>query len=178
VADTVSAEQVGSFLQELGRRYPKPAVLYLLGGSALALLGDSRPTLDIDYVGSDIRGRWDELQRLIDEVATEMDLKIDAVPYEEMIPLPPGWAQRHIHVGDYGEIHVYVFDPYAIALGKLDRGFPTDLEDVVFLIEHNFVILSQLEEFVQAAIPDANEYDLNPRQEHESLAALRQMLKR
>jgi hypothetical protein len=53
--ESVAKETIQIFLAEVGRRYDKPGVLYLLGGSALCLLGNSRPTLDIDYVGDDLR---------------------------------------------------------------------------------------------------------------------------
>lgn len=45
---------IEEFLARLGGRYPKQATLYLLGGGALILLGSSRDTLDIDYVGNDM----------------------------------------------------------------------------------------------------------------------------
>lgn len=60
------------FLTRLGNRYPEQANLYLLGGSALILLGSSRDTLDIDYVGDDTRK--DDFQIVIDEVAAELNL--------------------------------------------------------------------------------------------------------
>jgi hypothetical protein len=46
-------ELIQEFLTRLGSRCPKQATLYLLGGSAMILLGSSRDTLDIDYVGND-----------------------------------------------------------------------------------------------------------------------------
>lgn len=75
-----------ALFQELGKRYAKPATLYLLGGGALMLLGSSRNTLDVDYVGKDIPGLWTDLQRTIAEPALGMEIKIEAVPYDEMIP--------------------------------------------------------------------------------------------
>jgi hypothetical protein len=47
----VDTLQIRTFLEEVGKRYPQAAQLILLGGSALCLLGSSRPTLDIDYYG-------------------------------------------------------------------------------------------------------------------------------
>jgi hypothetical protein len=178
MADRVNTQALEMFFQELGKRYEEPAMLYLVGGSALVLLGSDRPTLDIDYVGIDIPGLWDELQRLIDEIATEMDLKIEAVPYREMIPLSSDTEERHIYVGRYGTIDVYVFDPYAMALGKLDRGFPSDLEDIVFMLEHNLLNLPQFEKVVQDALPVADQYDMNPAQMQKNLNAVRILLKR
>jgi len=39
--EPVTAANLKAFLQRLGERYPRPARLYLLGGSALCLLGSS-----------------------------------------------------------------------------------------------------------------------------------------
>lgn len=178
MADRVNTAHLENFFRELGKRYEKRATLYLVGGSALVLLGSDRPTLDIDYVGIDIPELWDEVQRLIDQIATEMELKIEAVPYREMIPLSSETEERHLHVGKYGTMDVYVFDPYAMALGKLDRGFPTDLEDIVFMLKRNLIHLSLLEKVVQDALPVASQYDMNPKQMQMNLAAVRQMLER
>ncbi|RIK53012.1 MAG: hypothetical protein DCC57_09030 [Chloroflexi bacterium] len=74
---------IRTLLAEVGRRYTQPAQLFLLGGSALCLLGSPRPTLDIDYVGDDLRK--DELQRTIDQVAQEQGLEVEAVPIDQFI---------------------------------------------------------------------------------------------
>ncbi len=34
---------------------------------------------------------------------------------------------------------MYVFDPYSIALSKVDRGFDTDLDDITFLIKKDML---------------------------------------
>ena len=47
--EPVTTDILNEFLTRLGERYSNPATLYLLGGSALLLLGNPRQTLDIDY---------------------------------------------------------------------------------------------------------------------------------
>ncbi len=42
---SIETAQIQTFLTEIGRRYAQPGTLLLLGGSALCLLGSSRPTL-------------------------------------------------------------------------------------------------------------------------------------
>lgn len=177
MASELTRVEVEMFLQELGRRYTSPALLYLVGGGALLLLDNPRRTLDIDYVGHDMPIRWTELQRVIDALAIEMGLKIEAVPLDEMIPLTVDSAQRHLSLGAYGSVQVYIFDPYAIALSKLDRGNEPDLQDIVFLIRRNLINPDALKQVLQEAIPHANEYDLNPKQMQKNLDAVRTMLK-
>lgn len=156
---TISAEHIHQFLAELAARYTRPATLLLLGGGALCLLGSERPTADIDYVGDDLR--QNELQQIIDQLAKELQLIIDPVPISQFVPIPADADRRRIPVGRFGEIAVYVLDPYVIALSKLDRGFESDLEDVQFLLRRNLISLDQLEIVVQNALQSAARFDLN-----------------
>ena len=156
----VSKQAIQDFLQQLGARYPKPATLHLLGGSALILLGSSRETLDIDYVGDDLQK--DNFQLVIEEVANEMGLDTEPVPIERFVPLPEGNEQRGIHIGQFGNVDVFIFDPYSIALSKLDRGSDRDLDDIVFLIQHNQISPVELERILADALPQAGKFDFNP----------------
>jgi hypothetical protein len=156
----MSAQSVQEFLENLGRRYPEQATLYLLGGSALLLLGSSRDTLDIDYVGDDIKK--DDFQIAIEEIAAKLGLETEAVPIDRFIPLPAGNEDRKISVGQFGNITAYIFDPYSIALSKIDRGLDTDMEDVIFLIRHNHINANKLESIIKESLPQASKYDFHP----------------
>ncbi|MBK8050032.1 MAG: hypothetical protein IPK16_24775 [Anaerolineales bacterium] len=76
--------------------------------------------------------------------------------------MPIATAERHLSVGQFGQIDVFVLDPYAIALGKLDRGFDTDIDDIVFLVHQKLVTMPELGEVVAAAIQRSYGYDLSP----------------
>lgn len=158
--DTVAADKIRRFLTTLGEHWSQPATLFLLGGSALCLLGSSRPTLDIDYVGDDVKP--DDFQQAMAHIAAEMQIEVEPVSIAQFVPLPVDAQQRCIFVGQFGALSVYVFDPYTIALSKLDRGFDTDIEDIVFLIEHGFVQFDRLQALALAALERANEFDLAP----------------
>lgn len=156
----MESDQIHAFLTALGNRYPRPAQLYLLGGSALCLLGSPRPTLDIDYVGDDLKK--DDLQNLMEEIAREMELDVEAVPISRFIPIPHGEEKRSLHFGAFGTIEVYIFDPISIALSKVERGFDTDLDDVAFLIQRGYIGFDELERITQAALIQARKFDMNP----------------
>ena len=160
-------EQIQAFLEALGRRYSRRAKMILLGGSALCLLGSPRPTIDIDYVGSDLQK--DEFQELMDEIAIEMGVEVEAVPIQEFTPLGFGDESHSIHVGRFGKIEVAI-----MALSKLDRGFSTDIEDIIFLIQRGLISLSQLEQIVKDALPQAREFDMNPRELQSHLQTVRE----
>jgi hypothetical protein len=156
----VSKQNIREFFEQLGNRYPEQATLYLLGGSALILLGSARETLDIDYVGDDVHKN--EFQIAIEKIANELGLDTEAVPIEHFIPLPEGHEQRKIHIGQYGKVNVYVMDPYSIALSKLDRGSDRDLDDLVFLIRHSQVNMDDLEQILKTALSRAGKFDFHP----------------
>ncbi len=156
----ITIARVRAFLTEVSQRYQQPATLLLLGGSALCLLGSTRATLDIDYVGHDLHK--DALQQVIDQVAEKMRLDVEAVPIDEFVPLPEDAQTRQLPFGAFGTIEVFILDPYTIALSKLDRGFDTDLEDVLFLLHQELIQFEQLESVVETAIMDAQEFALDP----------------
>jgi hypothetical protein len=149
-----------SILTTLGGQVPPASRLFLIGGSALTLLGSPRQSLDIDFVGDDIHPN--ELHRMIMDKAKEMKLHVDAVPIERFIPIPEGNEERSIYIGQFANLDVYVFDPYSIALSKVDRGLLTDFDDIIFLIKKNRITLEELERILKYAISKAQKFDLHP----------------
>jgi hypothetical protein len=65
-----SPEQLTHFFEELGRRYPQPAQIYLFGGSALLLIGSRRETVDVDFTLS-APSEVEALRQAIALLATE-----------------------------------------------------------------------------------------------------------
>jgi len=152
--------EIQSILQIIGERVPPSSQLVLIGGSALTLLGSPRPTVDIDFVGDDVH--LNQLHQAIMQIATELRIHVEPVPLHRFIPLPQGSEERSIRIGQYGNLEIHVADPYSIALSKLDRGFETDLEDIVFLIQRNFITLDELEHITRGALSQARKFDLHP----------------
>jgi hypothetical protein len=50
----LKVKDVLALFGHFGEKWSSPLTVDLIGGSALALLGNSRSTVDIGYVGSDI----------------------------------------------------------------------------------------------------------------------------
>lgn len=167
--------QIQSILHALGERVPPASRLLLTGGSALVLLGSPRLTIDIDFLGDDVSPS--ELARTIIQVAKELKIPVDPVPMERFIPIPSGSSERNIRIGRFGNLEVFVADPYSIALSKLDRGFDTDIDDIVFLIQHGYVDFDELERVAQASLPRAREFDINPDELLAHLRVVRERLK-
>jgi hypothetical protein len=76
------------FLEQLGLRYSLPAKLYLLGGSALLLLGSPRETFDVDYLFVVDEERQQSFRQTLDTLANDLKLDLEWVPLDEFIPLP------------------------------------------------------------------------------------------
>ena len=134
--------------------------LYLIGGGALLILGNERSTFDIDYVGNDLPEPSDQLAMAIQKLADEMQIEVDPVPLDEFIPLPTDADQRHRLVGQFGRLTAYIFDPYSIAISKLDRGFESDLQDIVFLIRQGLVDFEQLTAYGHDVLERRRGFDL------------------
>lgn len=139
------------------------------------MLGNQRPTLDLDFDGEE--NADDELRILLEQVATEMQLEIEAVPLYRFFPLPSGAENRHILIGTFGNLRVYVFDPYSIALTKLDRGFDADIDDVAFLLRQDLVNSATLEAMIDQAAGLAAAFDINPNDMRTRLELAIQLLK-
>lgn len=147
-------------LNQIGECLPPSSQLTLIGGSAMLLLGNSRWTMDIDFFGDDVNPN--ELHRQILQIARELKIQMEAVPLDRFIPLPEGSEQRAIAVSQFGNLSVYVADPYSIALSKVDRGLDNDFEDIIFLIQSKHITLEELENIVQKSISKAGKFDLHP----------------
>lgn len=152
------------FLRRLGDLFPHAGVVYLLGGSALCLLGNSRVTQDVDYTYELETGVTLAFERAVAELAAEMHLDLESVPLGEFIPLPPQARERRRPIGRFGQLDMYIFDPYSIALSKIARGFEADLEDVVFMLNTDLIEFAELERLFNAVLPDAPKADIDRRE--------------
>lgn len=153
-------QDVYSILKLFGEQVPPESKITLLGGSALILLGNSRETIDIDFIGDDVNPS--ELHRHIIQIAKENKILLDVVPIEHFIPLPEDSEKRIISVGEFGNLSVFIADPYSIALSKIDRGLANDYTDIEFLLAKGHITLDMLTNIVQSTIAKAGKYDLDP----------------
>jgi len=172
--ESITSQALRQFFERLGESLTAPADFYLLGGSALCLLGSTRETLDVDY---SIEDASPETEAVLRKLAIELKLDLESVPLGEFIPLPPHADQRHRLVGQFGNASVYIFDLYSIALSKIARGFEADLEDVKFLLDQNLIGWNILETHFQAVLPRAKNTDIDPNEFREYFETLRRMTK-
>jgi len=159
--ESITSLALQVFFKRLGEQVPTRVTFYLMGGSALCLLGSPRETLDVDY---SIEDAPPEIETVLKQLAAELRLDLEAVPMTEFIPLPPEAEQRRRFVGRYGQVDVYIFDLYSIALSKVARGFESDLEDVEFLLDHDFIEWNMLETHFKTIFPLVGGADIEPKE--------------
>jgi hypothetical protein len=90
--EPVTSIALQQFLKKLGEQFPHPAKFYLLGGSALCLLGSPRETLDVDY---SLEVPSQQFEQILVQLSSEFHLDLESVPMAEFIPLPPNAEKRH-----------------------------------------------------------------------------------
>ena len=132
--------------------------------------------MDLDYTFDVEAEQADLFQSTLADLAAEMQLDLDDVPLAEFIPLPPKAYERRQMVGQFGELQVFIFDPYSIALSKIARGFEADLEDVVFMWREGVIAFDELERQFEAVLPRAAEADIIPQEFREYLTEVRRRI--
>jgi hypothetical protein len=172
----VNADSIWEFLGHLGESWAGKAVLYLLGGSALCLLGSPRETRDLDYTAEVAPESEDDFRRILAELGASVHIDVEEIPIADFIPLPALAYERRRFVGRFGQLDVYVFDPYTIALSKIARGFESDLEDVMFMLSSGLIEFSELERDFQAILPHAGKADIDPHEFRAYFAEIKRRL--
>jgi hypothetical protein len=161
---SISKPVIFEFLERIGQKLPQEVSLFLLGGSALCIIGNPRVTNDIDYTLESTTPNENSMDTIIQHVAKQMDLDVESVPLGEFIPLPAESSSRRKYVGRYGNLEVYIFDLYSIAISKIARGFDSDIEDVLFLLKKNLIDFSQLQKFIVEISPKLLQSDIDPKE--------------
>ena len=174
----VDKKAIESFLQQLGRTFRKPGRLYLVGGAALVHAG-VRPgfTLDFDIqVGGPNEGEFIiGIQRLIQQ----MQINVKFASPKDFIPLPSQWETHAQYVCRYGQIEVFYFDFYSIALSKIECGTTRDIEDVKLLIQQQRIGLDELDTAYQEVLAQLGKGrypKITPERFAERYAAIRPLL--
>lgn len=130
----MNPKQVDRFFKGLGRDFHREAVIFLTGAAAGSLMGNVRPSLDIDF-GVDLKGgaaAWADLEKAIDRNKLLTGL---AVNYGEDIDR---WGQITLldyqkHARPYkkfGKLDVRVLAPAYWSIGKMTRFLEPDIRDM------------------------------------------------
>ncbi len=97
----------------------------------------------------------------------------------DFIPLPKEWESHARYVGRYGNIDVFYFDFYSIALSKIQRGNARDINDVKLLIQQGIITLPELDAAYNEILPQVGKRPytrLDPEQFAAHYAAVRKLV--
>lgn len=149
----VGAKRIETFLARLGREFHAAGRIYLVGDSALvhADLRHATPTIDLSFDVPPVR--QGAFLRSVQRVSELMRLDVREESPAESLPLPAGAAGRARPVGRYGRLDVFYFDPYSIALAKIDQGTEDDLADVLALLHSGWIDMDRLTAYFEEILP-------------------------
>lgn len=149
----VDRERIVRFLKQLGERFRRPGRVYLVGGTTMVFEGFRRQSLDIDLTfevpPEDHAAFVQAIRALKDELAVSVE---EASP-GDFIPLPSGYRERCRYIGRYGQLDVFHFDLYSMALSKVERGTAEDFADVLALLRDGRIEMSALEIYMTEILP-------------------------
>lgn len=142
----VGRQDIEQFFVQLGRTH-LPGRVYLTGGAALVHRG-IRPgqTLDIDI---QITSDPANLTSQIAQIKQRLNMNIEFASPGDFIPLPAHWESRSEFIGRYGQIDIFYFDWYSIALSKMQRANRQDVVDVQLLVRGGVIEVKELDAFYQ-----------------------------
>lgn len=130
------AERIRRFVAELARSTSTEATVYLVGGATAVIEGWRATTIDIDLR---LEPEADDILRRIAELKELLDVNVELASPPDFIPELPGWRDRSTFIVREGKLDIRHFDPYSQALGKVERGFAQDLEDVAAMLDRGLI---------------------------------------
>lgn len=156
----VNSETIQDFLQRLGQCYRHSGTVYLVGGSSLLLAAAKESTFDIDLHFEVPAEHQSEFIECLRRLSRQTQLPVEQVSPGEFLPLPAGYGERRRYIGRFGQLELFHFDFYSVALSKLMRGNEKDFTDVISLVQTGIIALEKLEQYFEEILPKVDAYNL------------------
>lgn len=156
----ISRERIELFLQRLGQRFRHPVRIYLVGGTTMVYEGFRPQSLDIDLKIEVADAHHSELLRAIATLKHELSINVEEASPADFIPLPTGAIERAAYVGRYGQLDVFHYDYYSIALSKIERSSEDDRADVLALLQSGRIEWDALERYFDEVMTRYGEQSL------------------
>ncbi|MEG3844873.1 DUF6036 family nucleotidyltransferase [Microcoleus sp. herbarium14] len=143
----VDSQKIERLMQVLGREAQGSGCIYFTGGASALLIGWRSSTVDIDIrLDPEPAGIF----QAIAKIKQELNINIELASPQDFLPPLPGWRDRSIFIGKYGQISFYHYDFTAQALSKLSRGYNRDINDVQAMYEQKLFSLEKLRDCFKA----------------------------
>jgi len=150
----VTRERIEELLRAIGSTFRHPCRLYLSGGDGLVWRGLRRFTHDVDISYEVDPIHHSEWIRTVRELKDRLDVNIEEAHPGDFVPLPPESAARAQSIGRFGQVDVFLLDPYAVAMGKLGRGHDRDIADIRSMLAAGVLDAATLRRHAEAVLPE------------------------
>ena len=101
-------------------------------------------TLDINISFEVCDDHLREFVAAVRDLKEQLSLNIEEASPSDFIPVPAGHRERSPYIGRYGQLEVFHFDLYSMALSKIERGTESDFEDVLILLHSGRIDMNVL----------------------------------
>ena len=143
----VDSQKIERLMQVLGREAQGSGCIYFTGGASALLIGWRSSTVDIDIrLDPEPPGIFGAIAK----IKQELNINIELASPQDFLPPLPGWRDRSIFIGKYGQISFYHYDFTAQAISKLSRGYNRDINDVQAMYEQKLFSLEKLRDCFKA----------------------------
>lgn len=115
--------------------------------------GLRQQTLDIDLAIEVDNQDHSAFIATVRELKNSLSLNIEEASPGDFIPLPAGYRERSQYIGRYGQLDVFHFDLYSVALSKIERGTGEDLSDVLALLQSGHLKMADLTRYFHEILP-------------------------
>lgn len=138
-----------AFLKDIDSEVSEQIALHCLGGFVLTMLyGLERPTADVDVLSITPTSRRDFLLQLAGKGSRLQQKYKLYLDYVAVATVPENYEERlkEMFPGAFRHLRLYAFDPYDLALAKLERNTQRDRDDVKYLaktLPFDLVILKE-----------------------------------
>lgn len=156
----VDSQKIERLMQVLGREAQGSGCIYFTGGASALLIGWRSSTVDINIrLDPEPAGIFGAIAK----IKQELNINIELASPQDFLPTIPGWRDRSIFIGKYGQISFYHYDFIAQALSKISRGFERDIKDVQAMYEQKLFSLEELRNSFEIIAPELIRFpSLNP----------------
>jgi hypothetical protein len=156
----VDSQKIEQLMEALGKEARSSGCIYFTGGASALLIGWRSSTVDIDIrLDPEPLGIFQAIAKL----KQELDINIELASPQDFLPALPGWRDRSIFIGRYGEISFYHYDFTAQALAKISRGYNRDIDDVQAMYDQKLFSLEKLRDCFEAISSELIRFpSLNP----------------
>lgn len=143
----MNPKEIDRFFKTLAKEYKAKATVYLTGAAAGALMGNVRPSLDIDFgIVPENRRTWERLAEAIEKaralcgISVNFDEDIDRWGMITLMDYP----KHSTTYRKFGNLTVRLLDPATWSIGKMTRFLDPDARDMAAVFKRQRVPAARL----------------------------------